>query len=216
MGRPALDLTGVVSGRLTVVRRDFSRADKKNSYWLCKCNCPEGNELVVSGINIKSGNTTSCGCVQRENYEANRTMNGESKTKEYHAWVGMLKRCYDPKYKPYHKYGGRGITVCDEWRDDYFKFLEDMGRCPDGMSLDRVDNDSRYSKANCAWRSIEEQNNNRGDYNVRVEMDGETLSVSQWARRYGFAQKDMSAIIGRINRGWTPMRAFTTPINRCK
>ncbi len=201
MGRKALDLTGTTSGRIVVICRDFSRTDKKNSYWKCRCEC--GIEFVASGINIKSGNTKSCGCTTK-------SLGGKSKDfpKEYKVWSGMKIRCNNTDYSRYHMYGGRGIKVCDRWQESFLNFFEDMGPCPPGMSIDRVDNDKGYSPDNCVWRSIEEQNNNRGDYNLHVTINGEEKTASQWAKQYG---RDPSLVIKRLRNGWDPLKALTTP-----
>jgi len=205
MGRKALDLTGVVSGKITVVGRVEGK-DKQNSYWLCRCQCDENTikELIVSGINIKTGNTTSCGC-------KTLTLDGLSKTQkvEYVAWQQIHQRCYNLKNRAYQKYGGRGIMVCERWHGSggFLAFFEDMGPCPKGCSLDRIDNDGIYKPGNCRWAGIEEQNNNRGDYNVKITLNGETKSGSQWAKEYGL---DPSLVLKRLKLGWDPIRALTT------
>lgn len=206
MGRKALDLTGVVSGSLVVIRRVEGK-DKQNSYWLCKCSC--GKEIVVSGINIKSGNSKNCGCFR---LEKSKTMGGESSTKEYKCWMSIKSRCYSPGHRKYHLYGGRGIKMCDAWLDDYFTFLSDVGRAPSpDLTLDRIDCNKGYEPDNVRWTSYEVQNNNRRDYNVVVTVNGETGTVSQLARKFGLK---ISTVFEKIRRGCPPEQAFLELVDK--
>jgi hypothetical protein len=200
MGRKALDLVGNFYTNLLVLKRVVGK-DVKNSYWLCRCVCGKG--VVVSGINLKSGNTKSCGCITY-------TLGGKSKTPEFLVWQSMVQRCYNDKHKRYSKYGARGIKVCQKWKDSFLNFIDDMGKCPKGLSLDRIDNDGDYTPENCAWRTIEEQNNNRGSYNRVIEFNGDSGTISQMARRYGIR---VSTLFQRIDRlGWSVKKALTTPV----
>lgn len=203
MGRKSLNLLGKSFGKLSVVERDFTRGNK-NSYWACRCSC--GNKVTVSGINLKSGNSKSCGCTAL-------SLGGKSKLPEFTVWQQMLQRCHNNNHSKYFKYGGRGIKVCDHWKDSFLNFLEDMGtRGSDSYSIDRLDNDKGYTPENCAWRTIEEQNNNRGKFNLMVTYEGETKTASQWAKQYGIGA---GTFIARINRyGWSTERALTTAVRR--
>lgn len=106
-------------------------------------------------------------------------------TKEYRAWAGMVTRCHNPNGTGYQRYGGRGVSVCDRWRNSYSDFLEDIGRAPSpAHSLDRIDNDGDYEPSNVRWATRKEQANNCS-VNARIEINGETLTMAQWAERSG-------------------------------
>lgn len=204
MGRKALNLLESTFGKLKVLNRVLRR-DTKNSYWSCECEC--GKAIVVSGTNLKTGNTKSCGCLSQPAQE-------ENETAEFKAWQQMIQRCHNTNNKSYYRYGSRGISVCHEWKNSFRNFLKDMGSKPgNNFSLDRIDNNKGYSPDNCSWRSVEDQNNNRGNYNILVEFQGEIKTASQWANIYGL---NASTVIGRINRGWSIHNVLNTPIRKYK
>lgn len=111
----------------------------------------------------------------------NRRVNGKI-TREYRAWKAMKSRCYSPSMKRLRGYQEKGITVCNEWLHNFDRFLEDMSNCPEGMTLDRIDNDKGYSKENCRWTSFSEQTKNRGNFNKVFTYEGKTLVLKDWAR----------------------------------
>jgi hypothetical protein len=131
-------------------------------------------------------------------------------TKEYSAWVGMHGRCFNPKNHKYADYGGRGITVCDRWRYSFENFLADMGRKPSlKHSLGRIDNDGNYEPGNCRWETIAQQTRNRRS-NRLLTIHGETLCLTDWAKRYGLPPR---TVLARVrDYGWTIERALTTPL----
>ena len=132
-----------------------------------------------------------------------RTANG------YQIWGSMIHRCHSPKSSGYYLYGGRGITVCDRWRNSFPAFLEDMGPKPKGKSLDRIDNNKGYSKENCRWATQKEQSANRRDNRI-FTIDGESKCLAEWCRRYG---KRFDTVWRRIyQRGMNPSDALRMPI----
>ena len=122
------------------------------------------------------------------------------------AWGQMIARCYDPTHPKYHRYGGRGIRVCDRWICRRL-FLDDMGERPIGKTLNRVDNDGDYSPENCAWSSYDEQNQNRAD-NRNIEFGGETKCLTEWAKIFGL---NRTTVRRRLDYGWTVEKALKTP-----
>lgn len=146
-------------GRLLVVE-DTQESKKGNKIWLCKCDC--GKTIKVMSISLRNGNTQSCGCLKKEKIKKSNTKHNKSKTSEYYAWSNMIQRCSNPKNKEYKNYGGRGILVSNEWKNDFNKFLKDMGEKPNkNLSLDRIDNNKGYCKENCRWTDSYEQSINQ-------------------------------------------------------
>ena len=183
--------------RLTVVSRD---PDTRR--WICRCDC--GETTSVSQSNLGSGNQSSCGCLRLERLRAAVSTHGLSQTPEYGAWHRMVQRCSDSKVPEYYRYGGRGITVCPEWRD-FERFLTDMGRRPfPGATLERVNNDLGYCPDNCRWDTRKAQSRNQVT-NHRLTFNGETLSLAEWSERSGIAYSTLRA---RIRRGWSIDRAM--------
>jgi hypothetical protein len=140
------------------------------------------------------------------NYKHGHTWRG-GVTPIYRAWRSMNERCYRISHLAYHRYGGRGITVCSRWRNSFEAFAQDIGVRPEGTSLGRIDNDGNYEPSNCCWQTKEEQDNNKCT-NVFFTHQGSTLTLQQWARKTGIKQVTLHARIFRY--GWTPERALTT------
>lgn len=171
-----IDLTGQRFGRLTVIERDTSRTDRV--YWWCRCDC--GNITSVVARDLRNGKTKSCG-----RHSKGHLTHGLSHTKIYQKWIGMRMRCFNPNCERYPNYGGRGITVCDEWRNnfqafyDYVSKLEHFGE--DGYTLDRINNDGNYEPGNVRWATDEQQRRNRTD-NHYINIDGNQMILMDVAR----------------------------------
>jgi len=178
---------------------------------LCRCDC--GTERVVLLMSLRKGASTCCGCIGNQKIGARRRTHGQCadyrRTKTYDVWNNMMARCYNPKGSGYENYGGRGIKVCERWRD-FKNFYADMGERPAGKSLDRIDNDGHYAPENCAWRSAAEQIRNRRT-TVRLTWQGETLTVPEWAERLGVTYKFLEH---RREMGWSVERIFSQPKGR--
>lgn len=138
--------------------------------------------------------------------------NGKSglgwRTPEYASWNGLTQRCLNPKDPKYPSYGGRGITVCQEWIDSFKRFLEDVGPRPSpDYSIDRIDNNGNYCKENCRWATRSQQQLNRRN-NHRLSFNGETLTIAEWARKLGVPKE---RIASRLRYGWTTERTLSAP-----
>ena len=191
-------ITGEKFGRLTIIRN--AGVINKRTHCECLCECGEKRTIAIS--NLRNGHSQSCGCLARDI----NTTHGKSGTPTYKAWHGMVSRCHNKDHQSYHYYGSRGIFVCRRWRYDYEQFLHDMGTKPNGMSLDREDNDKGYSPDNCRWANTVTQGNNRRNNQI-IEHDGEALSYAQWSYRLGGARH----LVGnRIKAGWDQITAVTT------
>ena len=174
--------------------------------WLCRCDC--GKEINVAGQLLRNGSVRSCGCLKLDQFTTRFTTHGKSKTPLYKVWRAMLNRCNNPNDKSYSDYGGRGIKVCDRWAL-FETFLADMGERPsDKHQIDRIDNDGNYCPENCQWvtRDIQVKNKRNNHF---ITANGETLHLSEWARRLGCAN---GAILARIHQGMDEVAAVTKPI----
>ena len=142
-----------------------------------------------------------------------KTTHGMSKTPEYDAWYHMKVRCFNPNYKQYSDWGGRGITVCDRWLN-FKNFIADMGTKPSPKhSLDRINNDGDYCPKNCRWATRAEQQNNLRNNKPLITIDDVTLTISQWAKKMNIGA---NVIQNRLNRGWSEYKAVMTPVKQRK
>lgn len=203
-----IDLTGLQFGRLTVLNRD-GVSSCGGVKWRCRCSC--GIEKTINGAGIKTGLVVSCGCYHRETTAQRLRIHGhlvnEKHSPEYMTWRAMLRRCKDENFTDYAIYGGRGIAVCDRWLE-FTNFLADMGRRPDGSSLDRIDSDAGYSPDNCRWATAKEQARNMRS-NRMMTLDGVTKCVVEWSEELGIGQ---NTIRGRLFAGWSDEKTLRTPV----
>ena len=206
-----IDLTGHRFGKLVVreIAPDHTTPDgHRRVQWLCQCDCG-GLVTVLAHQLCRPNGTWSCKCVRN-------VSNGESDykrgkmTSEWRTWSGLFERCYNPNHNSFHRYGGRGITVCDRWRESYKNFLEDMGRKPTPQhSIDRVDGNKGYEPLNCRWATKKEQGETKRN-TVHITWKGETHDILEWQRITGI---DRQVIWRRFRKkGWSSEQIFTTPV----
>lgn len=198
---PLKDLTGKTFGRLTVVARApdaVSASGRHRVMWSCNCEC--GNHVVVYGDNLNKGVTRSCGCLRTEMLSERRASHRQSNTLLYGVWHAMRNRCYRKADQYYHRYGGRGIYICDEWKDDYSEFAKWASETGyrHGLSIDRIDNDGPYSPENCRWTDRRTQANNRSSNRI-LTSNGESHNVTEWAK---ILNVDPKKLFSRIYIGW--------------
>lgn len=177
------DKTGEKFGRLTVLEIDMDKSSRK-TYWLCKCDC--GNVISIRSDSLKI--TKSCGCLKKEQdfknlHLVNKQLHGLTNHPAYPRWRAMMSRCYNPKSDRYDRYGGRGITVCDEWHivNNFIEWAENNGFYED-LSIERIDFNGNYEPSNCKWIPMEEQKWNTS-FNVWHEYNGERHTTMQWQRK---------------------------------
>lgn len=204
-----LDLTNQRYNRLVAKTRLSERSDCGHVQWSCLCDC--GNEVVVVVGALRSGNTKSCGCLNRETtIQRNKdaATHGMSRTPVYQAWNAMIQRCENINDSHYPDYGARGITVCESWKT-FENFYADMGDKPsDAHSIDRVRNGEGYSPSNCCWATATEQANNRRSNRLLV-FNGEEMTASVLAKRYGI---NVQTFYYRLDAGWTVEDAINKPL----
>lgn len=192
------DQTGKRFGRLVVIalhRRDESK--ENNHVWRCRCDC--GGEKLANVKNLRSGKTSSCGCLFLEGMRARNTTHGLCRThpREYRIWKNMRARCASRGNKSFPDYGGRGIYVCERWAE-FPAFIEDMGAVPDGGSIDRIDVNGPYSPDNCRWASATDQARNKRS-NHLIEYHGETKTLQEWCNQFCI---EPSKARYRLRTGW--------------
>lgn len=196
------DISGQRFGRLRAIDIDHI-VPRLGAMWRCHCDC--GAQVFVLSGNLASGNSRSCGCLKLDVH----TKHGRSNSRLYHVWEGMIQRCTNPHFSQFADYGGRGITVCERWRD-FAAFLADMGEPEAKLSIERRDNDAGYSPDNCYWATRAQQ---RANQRVRkdatyIDVEGKRVRLSDMARERGIRHNTLHA---RIKRGWSIERALTCP-----
>ena len=203
-----IDVTGKRFGRLTVVK--LSGRDAHNHpLWECVCDC--GNVIRIPSSRLRSGNTSSCGCLHNEQLAVRNTRHGDSRTRMYHIYKGMKSRCYREKDASYPDYGGRGIEICSEWLGsrgfENFREWAVTHGYSDGLSIDRIDHDGPYSPNNCRWATNTAQANNRRNNRI-IEIDGVTHTLSEWGEITGTDPRTIEARLRTL--GWDAKKAVFT------
>ena len=200
------DLSGRAFGFWDVIALSDHEGPNRQRYWSCVCKC--GTTRDVSANGLLSGKSLSCGCRHRERFLTAVTHHGHARDgindPTYSSWEHMKARCLNKNNKAYVNYGGRGITIDPRWIDSFAAFLDDMGVRPDGMTLDRKDNNGNYELSNCRWATRSEQMQNRRFRMVTI--DGITLSIKQWATRNKIKLKTVHS---RLCMGWNEVEAVT-------
>lgn len=205
-GKIHYDLTGKKIGRWLV--KEYVGKEK----WLCICEC--GNQKVVKGRNLRSGESKSCGCLHREIVGKSSIRHGMYGTRIYKTWQNMKSRCYNPNVPKFKNHGGKGITVCSEWLTfkNFYKWSMENGYS-EKLTIDRIDNAKGYYPSNCKWSTYKEQNNNT-EQNHIIVFKGVSKTIAQWAEELKMNYKVLSS---RINRNWDIEKAFCAPaIQRCR
>lgn len=204
--------TGTKIGKLKIL--GISRKPNSGaSYVKCQCDC--GNIIDVLPNKLFRNQIKSCGCTKRNNEllsnnkstSSGNYRDGRSRHPLYGTWFQMIDRCENPNTNHYDRYGGRGISVCDEWHD-FWKFVswsDSVGGRPDGFTIDRIDNDGNYCPKNCRWASRETQASNKSS-NRYIKFKGRSQTIHQWAAELGINEQTLA---NRINRGWEIEKALT-------
>lgn len=160
------NLVGLRFG-FSVVLEDVGRNKHGGKIWKCLCDC--GNFFETTTNHLTSGDTKSCGCYNKSPLSKASYVHGKHNSPEKRSYQAMKMRCLDKEDREYHRYGGRGITVCERWLNSFENFLEDMGERPEGMTLDRIDNNFHYCPENCRWADKTTQS-----YNQRLSSDNKS------------------------------------------
>lgn len=189
------DITNQKFGKLTAIHRLHGKHDKA-AYWLCLCEC--GKFVEAKGINLRSSRVQSCGCLK---HKPRCVTHGRSNSRIYRAWQHMKQRCYNSNYSGYKNWGGRGITICDEWLNDFQAFYDwSMNNgYKENLTIDRIDNNKCYSPDNCSWVDQKTQQNNRRN-NICLTYNNKTQTISKWSEELNINKQ---TIYTRHKKGYT-------------
>ena len=190
------NLKGKKFGRLTVIEND--RMEKGVRLALCLCECGKESDVRVS--DLRSGNTRSCGCLSKDIRKTINFSHGMRHTRLYSTWSNMKTRCYNPKVAGFENYGGRGITICDDWKDDFVNFYNwaVITGYNDNLTIERVDVNGNYDPENCMWIEADEQSKNRRG-NIYIELNGKTETLKGWCNELGLPYKIVHQRMKRRN-----------------
>lgn len=197
-----IDLTGRRFGKLTVLEQS-GRSNQGRVKWRCRCDC--GAEAIVSGTDLRSGQTKSCGCLRKTSVREAHVRHGGSHTRLFRIWCGMHTRCYNTNDHGYMDYGGRGIAICDEWLSDFTAFRDWAlsNGYAETLSIDRIDNDKGYSPDNCRWTCGSTQRANQRPHKrsvtpvLCVETGRKYTSMTEATRETGISVQCISNCINK-------------------
>lgn len=196
-------------GRWVLIK--FTEKRTSHNYWLCKCEC--GTKRNVSIKSLMKGDSSSCGCFREENRTNLRKTHGFTNTRTHNVWCQLRSRCGNEQSPKYKNYGGRGIKVCDRWKNSFENFLEDMGKCPSNKySIDRIDNEKGYNKQNCRWATNTQQQRNTRK-NFLIQFEEKTKPLSEWCE---ILNLPYARIYRRLKSGYSPEESFSKTIFRKK
>lgn len=198
-----IDITGKSFGLWRVIRHD------KGPNWICQCKC--GSQKSVNGTSLRLGRSTRC--MKCHTSRGLRRTHGERNTRLYNIWNGMIYRCENPKCDAYYRYGGRGISICAEWRSDFtaFRNWAKSNGYSKTLTIDRINNNGNYEPKNCRWATYAEQNRNYSR-NRPIEYNGRTVLVCDLAKEVGIPQDVLKNRIFRY--GWSVEKAVSTAVMR--
>ena len=211
--RKRKNLIGQTFGRLTVIAEGETRElsnKRKQYYWLCQCNCGSKPKEINQNC-LLNGETISCGCYHSEHNHEYGFKHGMSNTRIYTIWSGMIQRCCNPNAKNYPRYGGRGITICEEWKE--FKNFYDWSKISgytDNLTIESLDNNGNYCPENCTWITKQNQmrNTRRNHY---IKYNDEELTLTEWARKF-----DMNVETLRYQVNHNNFKSFVSYYNKIK
>ena len=198
------DISGQRFGKLVVIAHERTG---REAMWRVRCDC--GGEMVARGTRLREGTTVDCGCGVHDRRSNSTKRHGMTETRTWRVWKGMLSRATNQNDKDWMRYGGRGITVCDEWRT-FEGFFASMGECPPNLTLERVDVNGNYCPENCVWATQKQQQRNRRN-NRRVEYRGRLVPLSQACEEAGAGVDWHKARNRMLKCGWSVQRAVEVP-----
>lgn len=196
-------LAGLRFGRLQIIKQVGAR--NRRSLWLCECEC--GNVIERTSNDLVHGRVKSCGCLKAEVIASGAAKtHGLREAPIYGVYHAMRSRCENQNSKRFADYGGRGITVCDRWKESIQNFVDDMGEQPTSATVERIDNNKGYSPDNCRWATRTEQGRNKRNNRV-IEYDGKHLTLSEWAERTGIKRATIQRRLDNLK--WSTHLALT-------
>ena len=201
--------------RLFVERRAIEHENGFQAKWECRCDC--GNIKIVTGSKLRSGNTSSCGCLQKETLKKHAekiAKHGMWNTRLYRIWRSMKSRCFNKNNSNYYKYGAKGITVCDEWKSSFEAFCcwSIENGYNDNLTIDRIDAFKGYHPDNCRWATLKQQANNKTNNRI-LTYKGESHTVSEWA---DILNINVSTIRNRLYKRWDTEKILSKPKRKRK
>ncbi len=203
------DFIGKKFGKLTVVSHlGFIKEGSSHRFFSCLCEC--GDEKQTTASKLKSLIGVCCKRCAIKNNSTRNTKHGKSKSPEFTSWSSMIGRCYNKNGRKYPRYGGRGIVVCDRWKDSFENFLADMGEKPKDdkiYSVERINNNGNYEPSNCKWIPMADQAKNKSD-TLFYEINGVTRHGRAWGREWGVTDGVLYNRLRRMEKSGEAIRLF--------